>query len=179
MSVSPSEAISDDPSAAEALARFLDAADRAGLTVEVRRFAQGTHTAADAAAAIGCDVAAIVKSVVLVARRGVQEWPVLVLTSGAHRAELGAVAAAVGCDSVRQARPYEVLAATGYRVGAVAPLGHPQAIPTWIDTTLLGREIVYAAAGTADSITAMDPAELAAASAASAIDFGASGGARG
>ena len=165
-----------EPDPIAGIERFTAAAAAAGLVVEVRRFSQGTRTAADAAAAIGCEVAAIVKSVVFVASAEGRDWPVLVLTSGAHRADMGAVADAVGCEALRQAKPGEVLDATGFVVGAVAPLGHPRPLPTWIDETLLEFPVVYAAAGSVDSITPVVSRDLLAATGAVPIRFGESSG---
>lgn len=152
-------------------ARFTTAARTSGLDLDILRFPQGTHTAADAAAAIGCDLAAIVKSVLLIATGTAGEQPVLVLTSGAHRADTEAVRVAVSAEKVRQAKPAEVLEFTGYPVGAVAPLGHPQPLTTLLDSTLLALVRVYAAAGTVDTVTGMAPADLQRATSAQVIKF--------
>ena len=99
-----------------------------GVTIEVTRFPEGTRTAADAAAAIGCEVAAIVKSLVFVVD-GV--GPVLALTSGANRVDTDRLGAHFGgAGPARQAKPDEARAATGYAIGGTPPFGHPAPVPT-------------------------------------------------
>ena len=111
---------SDD--VAKAIDRFLEAATVLGHPVEVRRFPEGTKTAQDAARAVGCDVGQIVKSLVFMA----EDRPVLVLTSGANRVDLGKLGALAGVTDVRRATPEEARAATGFAVGGTPPFGHPQ-----------------------------------------------------
>ncbi len=139
-----------------AIDRFTAAARASQLQPEVRRFPQGTKTAADAAAAIGCDVAQIVKSLVFTAD-GV---PLLALTSGANRADTGRLAELSGAVEVRRATPEEARAATGFAVGGTPPFGHPQRLRTLCDPDLLTHEVVWAAAGTPDSVFPLSPAEL-------------------
>jgi prolyl-tRNA editing enzyme YbaK/EbsC (Cys-tRNA(Pro) deacylase) len=146
--------------------RFLEAATVLGHEVEVRRFPQGTKTAPDAARAIGCDVAQIVKSLVFVA----DEAPVLVLTSGANRVDVGRLAAVVGASEVRRASPDEVRTATGFAIGGTPPFGHPRAIRTFVDRDLLAHEVVWAAAGAPDAVFGTTPEELVATSGAEAAD---------
>lgn len=116
----------------------------AGLPDTVTEFAHGTHTAADAAAAIGCEVARIAKSIVF--RAG--DAPVLVIASGANRVDTGRLAAVLG-TAVSNARPAFVLERTGYAVGGVPPIGHAGGLPTVLDADLLGLDPVWAAAGSA------------------------------
>lgn len=146
--------------------RFLEAATVLGHEVEIRRFPQGTKTAPDAARAIGCDVAQIVKSLVFVA----DEAPVLVLTSGANRVDVGRLAALVGASEVRRASPDEVRTATGFAIGGTPPFGHPRAIRTFVDRDLLAHEVVWAAAGAPDSVFGTTPGELVATSGAEVAD---------
>jgi prolyl-tRNA editing enzyme YbaK/EbsC (Cys-tRNA(Pro) deacylase) len=143
------------PSAA--VERFRAAAADSGLDIDVRRYPEGTRTAADAAAAIGCDVGAIVKSLVFVAE-GL--GPVMALVSGANRADLARLAAHFGAASVRQANADEVRAATGYAIGGTPPFGHATAVPIVIDPDLLGYDEVWSAAGTPDSVWPIAPARL-------------------
>ena len=138
------------------LDRFVERARRAGVEVEAREFPEGTRTAADAAAAIGCDVAQIVKSLVFVA----DEQPVLVLTSGANRVDTGRVAAHLGAAEVRKASADEVRSATGYGIGATPPLGHETPLPVLLDDDLLAHDEVWAAAGTAQHVFPIAPARL-------------------
>ena len=140
----------------KAIDRFMEAARVQDLHPQVRRFPEGTKTAADAARAIGCDVGQIVKSLVFMA----DDSPVLALTSGANRVELAALAAACGAQDVRRATPGEAREATGFAVGGTPPFGHVQAVRTFMDEDLLSLEEVWAAAGTPDSVFPLTPAEL-------------------
>jgi prolyl-tRNA editing enzyme YbaK/EbsC (Cys-tRNA(Pro) deacylase) len=139
-----------------ALERFLDAARAVGVEPRVRRFPEGTKTAADAARAIGCDVAQIVKSLVFVA----DERPVIAFTSGSNRVDPAKLAAAAEAAAARRATPEEARAATGFAVGGTPPFGYPSPVPSFLDPDLLAFEEVWAAAGTPDSVFPLAPAEL-------------------
>lgn len=141
---------------ANGLERFTERARAAGVEVEATEFGEGTRTAADAAAAIGCDVAQIVKSLVFVA----DERPVLVLTSGANRVDADRVAAHLSAVEVRKASANEVRDATGYGIGATPPLGHDTRLPVLLDEDLLAHDEVWAAAGTAQHVFPVAPARL-------------------
>lgn len=146
--------------------RVLDAADTLGLELDVTRFPEGTRTAADAAAAVGCEVGAIVKSLVLDSDEG----PLLVLTSGANRASYGKVATATGRTGVRRADADTVRAATSFPIGGTAPFGHPEPLPTLLDRDLLTHDRVWAAAGTPDTVFPIAPDALRAATDATEAD---------
>jgi prolyl-tRNA editing enzyme YbaK/EbsC (Cys-tRNA(Pro) deacylase) len=139
-----------------AVERFLEAVAPLGLHPEVREFDESTHTAAEAAAAIGCEVAAIVKSLVFEA----DGEPLLVLASGPNRVDTAALGARIGA-AIGKADAATVKRATGYSIGAVPPLGHPAPLRTVFDETLLDLPVVWAAAGSATAVFAIDPAELA------------------
>lgn len=139
-----------------AVTRFLEAAAEAGLVPEVREFDESTHTAAEAAAAIGCDVAAIVKSLLFEADGA----PVLVLVSGPNRVDTAALGEALGVR-LGKADAAAVKEATGYSIGGVPPLGHRTRLRTVLDESLLGLDVVWAAAGSPTAVFAIDPAELA------------------
>jgi Cys-tRNA(Pro) deacylase len=149
------------------MTRFTDALSARGLEVEVHTFPAGTRTAADAAAAVGCEVGAIVKSLVFVVD-GV--GPVVVLTSGANRVDTAALAKHFGAVSSRQATPDEVREATGYAIGGTPPFGHVSTLPTVVDPALMLYPVVWSAAGTPDSCFPMPPTELAAVADADAAD---------
>lgn len=136
--------------------RFLSAAFGLGVDVEPRSYPQGTRTAADAAAAIGCRLDQIVKSLVFVA----DGEPVLALTSGANRIDPAALAAALEAGEVRKADADEARDATGYTIGGTPPFGHVSALRTVIDPHLLSFETVYAAAGSATDNFAISPIRL-------------------
>ncbi|HEY3210137.1 MAG TPA: YbaK/EbsC family protein [Actinomycetota bacterium] len=139
-----------------AIQRFEDAATAAGLSLEIRRFPQGTKTAADAARAIGCQIGQIVKSLVFMARGR----PFLALTSGSNRADQARLATLLGCDEVRRARPDEARVATGYAIGGTPPFGHSRRLMALVDRDLLSHEVLWAAAGTPDSVFPITPDEL-------------------
>lgn len=140
----------------KAIDRFLEAAAILGHAVEVRRFPEGTKTAADAARAIGCDVAQIVKSLVFVA----DGRSVLALTSGANRVDAERLAALAGAEAARRATPEEARAATGFAVGGTPPFGFPRPLRAFLDPDLLGFDEVWAAAGTPDAVFRTTPDEL-------------------
>jgi prolyl-tRNA editing enzyme YbaK/EbsC (Cys-tRNA(Pro) deacylase) len=141
---------------AGALDRFAVAASGHGLEPDVRRFPEGTKTAEDAARAIGCDVAQIVKSLVFMADGG----PVVALTSGRNRVDTDELARLAGASAVRRATPDEAREATGFAVGGTPPFGHPQRIRTFVDPLLLTFDEVWAAAGTPDAVFAVSPKDL-------------------
>lgn len=138
--------------------RVAEAAAARGLAVTVRAYPEGTRTAADAAAAIGCDVAQIVKSLVFV----VDGEPVVALVGGADRLDEDRLAAAAGAPpgSVRRASAEEVREATGYAVGGVPPLGHARELRCFVDDALLQHAEVWAAAGTPAHVFSAEPRAL-------------------
>ena len=117
--------------------------------------------------AIGCEVGQIVKSLVFMASGS----PVLALTSGANRVDTAALGALAGGEEVRRASPEEARAATGFAVGGTPPFGHPARIRTFVDPDLLAWEVVWAAAGTPDSVFPLSPSELVRASGGSVEPF--------
>ena len=137
--------------------RVVQAAAVAGLSIEVVRFPHGTRTAEDAARAVGCSVAQIVKSLVFV----VDGDPVMALISGVDRLDPDRLAAAMGGGRARRANGDEVRAATGYAIGGVPPIGHAHALPILIDEHLLAQDEVWAAAGLPDAVFRVSPLDLA------------------
>jgi prolyl-tRNA editing enzyme YbaK/EbsC (Cys-tRNA(Pro) deacylase) len=150
-----------------AIERFTESAGGLGVERQVRRFSEGTKTAADAAKAIGCDVAQIVKSLVFIA----DGRPVIAFTSGANRVDPSKLAALAGASVARRATPEEARAATGFAVGGTPPFGYPVALPAYIDPVLLAFHEVWAAAGTPDSVFPLAPQELVRAGGAEPGDF--------
>ena len=136
--------------------RVVDAAASAGLSIEVVRFPDGTRTAVDAARAVGCDVAQIVKSLVFV----VDGDPVIALVSGVDRLDPARLAQAMHGTHVRRADGDEARAATGYAIGGVPPLGHARPLPILIDDHLLAHGEVWAAAGLPDAVFRVAPLDL-------------------
>ncbi len=127
-----------------------------GLDVDVRRFPAGTHTAEDAARAIGCDVAQIVKSLVFLTAGD----PVVVLVAGSDRVDEADLAALLGASSARRATANEARDATGFVVGGVPPFGHKVSLPVVVDRALLRHDKVWAAAGLPDAVFPIRPADL-------------------
>ncbi|GGD80092.1 YbaK/EbsC family protein [Microbacterium murale] len=115
----------------------------AGVDVDIRVLPDSARTAAAAAEAIGCEVAAIANSLVLVAD-GV---PVLVMTSGGHRVDFDVLRESIHADEVAMAPASVVREATGQAIGGVAPVGHPVPLTTYIDRTLDAHDEIWAAAG--------------------------------
>lgn len=137
-------------------AEFRDRAREAyGIEIEVEEFPEGTKTAEDAAAAIGCDVAQIASSLVFVADGD----PLVVVTSGANRVSESKLAGILGVptDAVRTADPDEVGDATGWSIGGVPPFCHETNVPVYLDDTLTEFETVWAAAGTPQAVFPIHP----------------------
>jgi prolyl-tRNA editing enzyme YbaK/EbsC (Cys-tRNA(Pro) deacylase) len=114
-----------------------------------REFSEGTRTAQDAAAAIGCTVGQIVKSLVFL-RDG---EPILVLCSGANTVDAQRL-------GLNKADANVVRRATGFAIGGVPPYGHPAPLETLVDEDLLGYDEIWAAAGTPRSVFPLTPDEL-------------------
>ena len=150
-----------------AIDRFTDSALLLGIEPRIRRFPEGTKTAADAARAIGCDVAQIVKTLVFMA----DGRPVIAFTSGANRVDPSKLAAVSGASEARRASPEEARAATGFAVGGTPPFGHPASLPAYVDPSLFAFQEVWAAAGTPDSVFPLPPSELRRATGAEPVDF--------
>ena len=121
----------------------------------VQAFPEGTRSAAEAAAAVGCEVAQIAKSIVF--RGG--ERVVLVIASGANRVDTRKVAAATGLV-IKRADGGWVRDATGFAIGGVAPVGHLTPPVVLVDEDLFGFERVWAAAGSPTHVFATTPQDL-------------------
>ncbi|OZM74450.1 aminoacyl-tRNA deacylase [Amycolatopsis antarctica] len=119
----------------------------------IRILPDEARTAAQAAQALGVEVGAIANSLIFraVAADGA-EFPLLALTSGAHRADLAALTSLCGAASVGKADPAFVKRHTGQVIGGVAPIGHVTRPVTLVDTELRRHEEVWAAAGHAKSV---------------------------
>jgi prolyl-tRNA editing enzyme YbaK/EbsC (Cys-tRNA(Pro) deacylase) len=122
----------------------------------IAEFPEGTRTAADAAAAIGCAVAQIAKSIVF--RAG--DRPAVVIASGANRVDARKLAALLGV-AVKRADADWVRAATGFAIGGVAPLGHAGPVHLVLDRDLLALSPIWAAAGSPMHVFRTEAAELA------------------
>ncbi|KIF01705.1 YbaK/prolyl-tRNA synthetase associated protein [Streptomyces sp. RSD-27] len=135
---------------------FAQALAGLGLDLAIRTFPEGTRTAADAAAAIGCELSQIVKSLIFAAD-GV---PVLVLMDGASRVDVEAVRRQLDAAEVTRADAAVVRETTGYAIGGVPPFGHRTRTRVLADRALLRHDVVWAAAGTPHTVFPMPPREL-------------------
>ncbi|MEV7064822.1 YbaK/EbsC family protein [Streptomyces collinus] len=140
------------PRFAEAL-RALGLGDLVG---QVRRFPDATRTAAEAAAAIGCELSQICKSLIFAA----DSVPVLVLMGGASLVDLELVRKELGADKVTRAKVDVVRETTGYAIGGVPPFGHKTRTRVLADRSLLEHDVVWAAAGTPYAVFPMAPEDL-------------------
>jgi prolyl-tRNA editing enzyme YbaK/EbsC (Cys-tRNA(Pro) deacylase) len=149
--------------------RFAEALRALGLDDVLqgaRRFPEGTRTAAEAAAAIGCELSQICKSLIFAAD-GV---PVLVLMDGASRVDVGRVRAELGAGKVTRADAGVVRETTGYAIGGVPPFGHRTRTRVLADRSLLAHDVVWAAAGTPHTVFPIAPKDLVAHAGATLVD---------
>lgn len=121
---------------------------QAGLTARVRALPDSTRTAAEAAAALGCEVGAIANSLLFLA----DDEPLLVMTSGRHRVDTGILSGQLGATRIEMATAKQVRAVTGQAIGGVAPVGHPAPVHTVVDATLAAYETIWVAAGTPHTV---------------------------
>lgn len=129
----------------------------AGAEDTVRIFRDKVPTAAAAASALGCDVAAITNSLIF----ELDGEPLLILASGAAKVDTGLVAEQLGTGRIRRAKPEFVLEHTGQEVGGVAPVGHPRKLRTILDTSLQEHPLLWAGAGDHNSMFSISYEELA------------------
>ncbi len=150
----------------DAVNRVVAAARAAGLPIDLRIMPASTRTAEDAAAACGCDVGQIVKS--LIFKGKISGRPYLLLVSGKNRVNEKVFADRLGEEIVRPDADF-VRAATGFAIGGIPPLGHATPLAPWLDEDLLQFGTVWAAAGTPSAVFAVDPNALARATGATVI----------
>lgn len=151
------------------MTRFDDALRELGLTElhsQIRRFPDATRTAAEAAAALGCELSEICKSLIFAAD-GV---PVLVLMDGASRVDVELVRRELGAEKVTRADADVVRETTGYAIGGVPPFGHRTKTRVLADRSLLGHDVVWAAAGNPHAVFPMAPKDLVAQAGATLVD---------
>jgi prolyl-tRNA editing enzyme YbaK/EbsC (Cys-tRNA(Pro) deacylase) len=130
------------------------------MRLEIIQFEQSTHTAEDAARAVGAEVGQIVKSLVFVAERASGIEPCLVLASGANTVDVDLLGAILTEPHLRRATADEARALTGFVIGGIPPFGHTQQIRTVMDPDLGRFATVWAAAGTPNAVFALAPATL-------------------
>ena len=150
------------------VSRVVEAGARIGLDVQPVRFPEGTKTAVDAAAAIGCDVAQIVKSLIF----AVDGEVVLAYVSGANQLDEAKLAAAAGGAVCSRVDADVVRSATGFPIGGVPPFGHDTALRVFVDPELLTHDVVWAAAGTWHDVFSLTPEQLVSASGGTVVELG-------
>ncbi len=139
----------------------VDAAARKGVTLDVHVFAESTHTAEEAAEAVGAELGQIVKSLVFVAPTdGGTLEPFLCLVSGPNRVDLARLAAVTGAPDIRRANANEARELTGFTIGGIPPIGHGRVMRVIMDPALGRFQVVWAAAGTPTAVFPVPPATL-------------------
>jgi len=149
------------PSDHSSVRRVLDAAARKGVTLDVVAFDESTHTAQDAAAAVGAELGQIVKSLVFVVSRedgGLE--PVVCLVSGRNRVDLARLAAVTGEQDIRRATAREAYELTGFSIGGIPPIGFERTMRVIMDPDLGRYPTVWAAAGLPTAVFEVPPATL-------------------
>lgn len=129
-----------------------------GLTCKVVELEATTRTAIDAAAAIGCEVGQIVKSLLFRTRQN--QMPILILVSGKNRVEEKAIEKVIG-EKIEKADADFTREVTGFAIGGIPPVGHKQQIAhVYIDKDILEYDTVWAAAGTPFAVFSLPSAAL-------------------
>lgn len=144
------------PSFPEPVQRVADFLRQSAAESRIEEFPEGTPTAVDAARAVGCKLGQIVKSLVFVC----DGRYVVVLTPGDRRADASKVAEAAGSAKARVATPDEVLAATGFQAGAVAPFPLSEVSRIFVDRSLLAHKRVWVGAGSPNHMAVVSSADL-------------------
>jgi len=134
-----------------------DALIQSGLQLQVVELPNSTRTAAEAAQAVGCQVGQIAKS--LVFKTSDTQKPILVIASGANRVDEAKVGARLG-EAIGKADADFVRSRTGFVIGGVPPVGHIEALKTFIDEDLLNYQQIWAAAGTPNAVFPLTPTDL-------------------
>ena len=150
-----------DPLDHPAVHRVVEAAARKGVALEIVVFDESTHTAEQAAAAVGADIGQIVKSLVFVASGldGTLE-PIICLVSGVNRVDLARLAAVSGEADIRRATAREANDMTGFTIGGIPPIGFSQPVRVIMDPDLGRYPTVWAAAGLPTAVFQVPPNTL-------------------
>lgn len=160
-----------EPDLPATVQRVVTFASNAGLDVDVVEYPQGTRTAVEAAAAVGCEVGQIVKSLIF----DLDGEIVLALTSGSNRVDTDQLATLAGTSGCGRADADRVREVTGFAIGGVPPFAHANPLRAFFDRALGDHDVVWAAAGTPRHVFALDPAVLLEISGATPGDFGIGG----
>jgi len=147
--------VTDEP--ASSIERVRQAAAALGFPIQIQTMTESTRTAQDAAQAVGCDVAQIVKSLIF-ENQGNGNL-VLLLVSGKHNVDTAFLATTEGLK-LKRADVNRVREETGFAIGGVAPIGHLSPLPVYLDESILSFDCVWCAAGRPDSLFACSPQAL-------------------
>lgn len=151
----------------KSLKRVRAALEHAGIEAEIREVGQA-RTAAEAAAAVGCEIDQICKSIIFAGE--VTGEVLLFLTAGGNQVDAARAAHCAGETLVR-ADADLIRSQTGFAIGGVAPLGHLSPIRAWLDPRLLTFDRIWAAAGTPRHVFELDPKLLAGLTGAQSAEF--------
>jgi prolyl-tRNA editing enzyme YbaK/EbsC (Cys-tRNA(Pro) deacylase) len=139
----------------QSVQRVMDALQAAGLDADIHELSASCRTAEQAAEAVGTTVPKIVKSLVFLA----DDAPIVALVSGSNRLDTDRLGAALG-RKIARADAAAVRAATGFAIGGVPPLGYPAPLDVVVDRDLLQYDVVWAAAGTPNTVFPIAPDAL-------------------
>ncbi|MFZ5365980.1 MAG: YbaK/EbsC family protein [Patescibacteria group bacterium] len=137
--------------------KIQDALENLDFSYEVVELAQPTHTAAEAAKAVGCQEGQIAKSLVFKTKK--TEQPILVIASGINRVDEQKIGKLTS-EPIEKADANFVRRNTGFVIGGIPPIGHSQKLKTFIDKDLLQYREIWAAAGTPNAVFKLSPADL-------------------
>ena len=133
------------------------ALDHIGKQLEVVELPGSTRTSQEAAQAVGCQVGQIAKSIIF--RALASQRPIMVIASGPNRVNEKVIETLIG-ETIGKADADFVRQRTGFVIGGVPPVGHPEQIETFIDMDLLQYPEIWAAAGTPHAVFRLTPADL-------------------
>jgi Cys-tRNA(Pro) deacylase len=148
------------PSHVPAIARVIDAAARKGVDLQVVTFSQSTHTAEEAAHAVGAELGQIVKSLVFIAPGSDGPEACLALVSGSNTVDMSRLAAVLAEPHIRRATADEARQLTGFVIGGIPPFGHRHQMRTVMDPDLGRFATVWASAGTPTAVFEIPPGTL-------------------
>jgi prolyl-tRNA editing enzyme YbaK/EbsC (Cys-tRNA(Pro) deacylase) len=154
----PQDVAAREPSLPPSVTKVVAAGKALGLSIAPRLMPSSTRTAQEAAAACGCAVAQIVKSLLFTGAASGRSY--LLLVSGANRVDERAAMRLLG-EALERPDADRVRETTGFAIGGVPPLGHAMPSPVWFDEDLLGFDVVWAAAGHPSAVFPVDPKVLA------------------
>ena len=126
------------------------------LAVKVEHVPENTRTALEAAQAVGCEIGQIVKSLIFETKTGDL---LLLLVSGKHTVDVKKFKSDWGI-ALNRADPQKVRSRTGFAIGGVPPFGHAAQLSCWVDQNIYRYEIAWGAAGTPDTVFAIETADL-------------------